>query len=327
MLVSNMMRVTLLFLVSLSLTGCPDNWGPCGNCVGEYFSSNPSNIAEDATGQKYIVVNDLTASNTPTPPKVLFAWDAGTQTWVKKTTFTSDIESNEIYADSKGYIWLKDFSLQAASLTPITRINTQTLQTSTYSLGINRFLVDGDLAVEYQGLLVNSYQPTTGASVYLHSLPSASVAAQGMGITLNTQPYQMLCVPVLKYFQWDGQTHYCMLANSVKYATDLPPNPDAANNDVIEFMVSITNVGNTYQLLGHFQTPLVAILQGYPAQENFASDYPMFSSLVKSGCVGSVDRQGNYHQFCEDTANPSNLTYRFYDKAAPTTPLYTQVLF
>ena len=187
-------------------------------------------------------------------------------------------------------------------------------------------MVDGDLAVEYQGLLVNSYQPTTGISVYLHSLPTPSVAAQAMGITLNTQPYQMLCVPVLKYFQWDGQTHYCILANRVNYITDLHPSPDAANNDVIEFMVSITNTGNTYQILDHFQTPLVAILQNYPAQENFAADYPMFSSLVKAGCTGSIDKQGNYHQFCDDTGDSTKFTYRFYDKAAPTTPLYTQVL-
>lgn len=327
MLASNMMRMILLFLVSLSLTGCPDNWGPCGNCVGEYFSSNPSNIAEDTTGQKYVVVNDLTAGNTPTPPKVLFAWDASTQKWVKKTTFASDIVLNEVHTDSNGDIWLIDTSLSSIALMSTVQINAQNFQTNTYSLGINRFMVDGDFAVEYQGLLVNSYQPTTGASVYLHSLPTPSVAAQGMGITLNTQPYQMLCVPVLKYFQWDGQTHYCMLANRVNYITDLPPSPDAANNDVIEFMVSITNTGNTYQILNRFQTPLVAILQSYPVQENFAADYPMFSSLMKSGCVGSVDKQGNFHQFCEDMANPSNLTYTFYDKAAPTTPLYTQVLF
>jgi hypothetical protein len=309
----------------LFLSGCPISDNPGTGSIS--YAPYPSNIAQDTGGQKYFVANVINTNNlVVAPPKALFAWDAGTLTWVKKSTFTSDVGLNEIYADSNGDIWLNNFSLLSVTLKPVIRINTQTLQTSTYSLGINRFMVDGDVAVEYKGTLVNSYQPTTGTSVYLHSLPTPSVAAQGMGITLNTQPYQMLCVPVLKYFQWDGKTHYCMLANSVKYATDLPLNPDAANNDVIEFIVSVTNAGNTYQLLNHFQTPLVAILQNYPAQENFTADYPMFSSLVKSGCTGSVDKQGNYHQFCDDTGDSTRFTYRFYDKANPTTPLYQQVL-
>ncbi len=318
-------RMIILIFVLFGLNGCPnfDIGGGAGDAGIIYM---PSNVAENAVGQKYVVIDEVSASNAVPPPKSLYAWDAGTQLWVKKTTFASETWRNEIYVDAVGNVWLNDFSYLSVAPRPVIRIDTQTFQTSTYSLGSNRFMVGGDQAVEYQGSLVNSYQPTTGTSTYLYNLPSSSVAAQAMGITLNNQAYKMLCMPVLKYAKWGGQMHYCMLANQVAYIMDASPIPTGGNNDVIEFMVTIANTGNTYQLINHFQTPMIAIVQSPPVQGDFAADYPIFSPLVKSGCVGSVDKQGNYHQFCNDTGDSTKFTYRFYDKATPTTPLYTQVL-
>jgi len=315
---------TPFFLLCLFLTSCPDFKPGGGGSIA--YTPLPSNVVEDNSGQKYFVTNTVDANSTTIPPTTLYAWDVGTQTWVNKASFTSDGGLNEIYIDLNGDIWLNDFSSLSGSQVPVTRINAQTFQTSTYSLGANQFIVGGDQAVEYQGVLVNSYQLTTGTSVYLYSLPIPSVAAQALGITLNAQPYSMLCMPVLKYAKWDGQTHYCMLANDLQYATNLSPVPSTSNNDVIEFIVSINNVGNSYQLLNHFQTLLTAILQSLPQQENFAVDFPLFVTLIKQDCVGTVDKQGNYNQFCDDTGDYTKFTYRFYDKAAPTTPLYTQVL-
>jgi len=319
-----MVRLLSLLLVVFGLSGCPDPKPGGGGNVA--YAPYPSNVVESVSGQKYFVTNVVDVYSTATPPKALYAWDAGIQAWVNKATFASDAQPNEIYIDSIGDIWLNDFSYPSAASIPVTRVDTQTFQTSTYSPGSNQFLVGGDQAVEYQGSLVSTYQPTTGASTYLYNLPSSSAAAQAMGITLNAQPYNMLCMPVLKYAQWDGMTHYCMLANDVQYFTNLPPVPSAGNNDIIEFTVSITNAGNTYQLLDHFQTPLTAILQSPPLQENFAADFPVFASLESRGCGGSVDKQGDYHQFCNDTGDYTKFTYRFYHQAAPSTPLYMQVL-
>ncbi len=72
MLASNMMRMTLLFLVSLSLTGCPDFQVGDGGFIAN-TSPFPSNVIEDVVGQKYFVANEVSINNSGIPPKALFA--------------------------------------------------------------------------------------------------------------------------------------------------------------------------------------------------------------------------------------------------------------
>ncbi len=319
MLVSNMMRMTLLLLVSLSLTGCPDFPTP----TGSYIAPNPSNVAEDASGQKYFIATDAVRDTSPTTQS-LYMWNTGTQQWEKKTMFPITA-GNQLFVNQAGdTAWVNN---EVPSLNPLLKVNLQTGQASTIILKRNQTLVAADKAVEYNGNLVNLYQPSTGGSVYLHSLPVVADVIQGLGVTSNALPYQMLCMPAMKYAQWDNKTHLCALGNDVKYARDIPV-PVEATNDVLLLTITVGIAGNTYNLISHDPNyNFTYMFTGSELPVDFLADYPLFSTLYnKQGCGGSVDKQGNYHEFCDDAGDYTKFTYYFYDKAVPTTPLYTQVL-
>lgn len=314
-----MYKATIFGVIALLLSGCPDSPTP----TGSYIAPNPSNVAEDASGQKYFVATDVIGDTSPTTQS-LYMWHTGMQQWVKKMTFPITA-GNQLFVSQGGdSAWVNN---ENPSLNPILKLSLQTGQANTFMLKRNQTLVAADKAVEYNGSLVNLYQPSTDSSVYLHSLPAVADVIQGLGVTSNALPYQMLCMPAMKHFQWDNQTHLCALGNDVKYARDIPV-PVEATNDVLLLTITVGITGNTYNLISHEPNyNLTYMFTGSELPDSLIIDYPTFASLYnEQGCRGSIDKQGNYHQFCDDTGDSTKFTYRFYDKTAPTTPLYTQVL-
>jgi len=60
---------------------------------------------------------------------------------------------------------------------------------------------------------------------------------------------------------------------------------------------------------------------------NYIRDFPEYSvAILKEGCIGSVDLQSNFHNFCFKNGDTQTVYYEFYDKANPTVPIYEQTL-
>jgi len=314
------MKYILLGCISLLLSGCPSNWG--GGVLNGIPS--PSNVAEDGLGQKYFTAINVIGDAVPTT-QTLYMWDAGTQQWVKRSTFPTELDYVSLFISQAGDVaWVSPIALPYL---PVLRLDVQTQQLKSYKLKNAQALVAADKAVEYNGNIVNLYQPSTGISSYLHSLPAITNVMQSLSLTANALPYQMLCTPAMRYNQWDNQTHFCVLANHVKYDSGFPV-PGYGVNDVYKLTITVGTAGNVYKLISHEPNyNFTYILSGSELPVNFSIDYPMFASLHNvQGCDGTVDSQGNYHSFCDDTGDYRKFTYRFYDKTNPSVPLYQQVL-
>jgi len=280
-----------------------------------------SNISEDAIGLKYVTKYGGYGYH-------LYGWNQVSSSWDVKFSpdsnqnfgFRAELQMNQAYGAPLSY-WIQRFMMHD----PV-QINVASSKVDFFAISPTQFMVAADQAVEYSGLLVNNYQPTTGTSTYLYSLPSEAEVVLGLGITLNASPYRMLCIPERNYLTWDGKTHYCMLANDVKYRdATFVSTPAPAGNDVISFLVTIDPAGNTYQLLSQQTLTETAGLQERPV--NMAADFPMFAAQInRTECTGSVDSQGNYHNFCYAGNDTQTVHYEFYDKNNPTVPMYAQTL-
>lgn len=322
--------VLWMILVAGLLNGCLDfcNGGPCA--TGLFHTPYLSNIAEDAAGNKYFISASVT-NDVVSTTGTLFRWDASAQQWLKQTTFSQTNpwwDVSLFLHPSKPELWLNTHSSSGYGEPTPLKLDLQTMQISSFALGPNQTLVAADQAVEYQGYVVNWFEPSTGTSTYLHNLPTVSQVLQYLGIRNNTNPYMMLCAPATKYEQWDGTTHYCVLANDVQYETPTSTF-SSLTNDEYKFTVSVDPTGFTYHIIQHQVDYFTSFFRGSELWPKIEIDFPQFTSVAQeANCIdtNTIDPNGNLHHFCTDSGNLSQFTYTFYDKTNPTVPMYAQTL-
>lgn len=319
-------HIFLFSLVACVLSAC----GQLGTTGGIYTAPYLSNVAEDAAGNKYFISASVT-NDVVSTTGTLFRWDASAQQWLKQTTFSQTNpwwDVSLFLHPSKPELWLNTHSSSGYGKPTPLKLDLQTMQISSFALELNQTLVAADQAVEYQGDVVNWFEPSTGTSTYLHNLPTVSQVLQYLGIGNNTNPYMMLCAPATKYEQWDGTTHYCVLANDVRYQTPTSTF-SSLTNDEYTFTVSVDPTGFTYHIIQHRVNYFTSFFRGSELWPKIETDFPHFASVAQeANCMATntINSNGNLHHFCTDSRNLDQFTYTFYDKTNPTVPMYAQTL-